>query len=173
MGFSVPNPFGLKFGETPDSKIAEYDIRFYSVPDPHPDFKNYCGKWDPVLGLTSISCTSMIFEKDRFGENSIALYNRIRSQLATKYGQYSESEILFVNSKFNNLKDFVRSILECDRSHSSRWAEQFESILDCEIKEINLEILADGADRSWVKLTYNFVDDEDRGPGEDIGVSSL
>ncbi|TXN07326.1 hypothetical protein FV222_02560 [Methylobacterium sp. WL103] len=169
----MPNPFGLKFGETPGKKVAQYDVKFYCVPEAHPDFKEYSGQWDPDRGLIQVSGVSKVFENDRFGEHSKTVYERVKSQLSLKYGDHHDGEVLFVGSKNEDRKNFIKGIFDSDRRHSSSWASQHGSDLDSSICRIDLEILSSGIDRSWVEIIYSFTDDEDRGPDEIVGLSSL
>lgn len=169
----MPNPFGLAAGQTPDSDVAAYWVNFHEVPKPHPDFKEYSGKWTPEQGLIAIMAYSKLFNEDAAGYSVIRLYDRLKSQLESVYGPSQSAEFIDDDALWSGHDEFIQSILTDERCHFTQWTPEHGSRLDAGIKEINLAIMAESNDAAKVMLRYEFTDDSRAGPGMSVGLSSL
>ena len=169
----MPNPFGVKAGDAPSSEVAEYFVGFHAVPNPHPDLITYRGLWCPKRGLTRISATSQEFREDSSAYRAQALYQRLKRQLASVYGPCGEVEEIDQHAVWGDNDEFVRSLLEDERIHHTRWTEAYGSQLDCEITQISLYISAESYDSSTVNLVYHFNDVAQGQPSDQLGLASL
>lgn len=169
----MPNPFGIEMGSTPGHDTADYFVTLSSVPKPHPDFKNYFAKWDPQNKLSRIHGNSEKFLNDRFGHQSKIIYEKIRSQLSSVYGNFDEIEYIEEYSAYSEDREFVESILIGDRTHMSTWSINTGSRLDSGISKIFLSIEADDSESSYVSLMYTFQNHDNNDQPSMSGSDSL
>lgn len=169
----MPNPFGLKSGETPDSAVASYVVTFHAVPNPHPDMKDYSGLWQPERGLVSVRASSSVFDEDRYGSKALALYDRLKRQLTSVYGSAEAAEFIDDDATWDDNDEYVASIFHEERFHGTIWNEEVGSKLDAGIKKITLMIDAHSNDAASVTILYEFTKGLSFAPGEDVGITSL
>jgi len=169
----MPNPFGLTAGQTPNADTAEYWVNFFAVPKPHPDFKEYSGKWTPEQGLVTVAAYSKTFDEDAAGYGARRLYDRLKNQLSSVYGSSRSAEFIEDDALWSDHDEFVRSILTDERCHFTQWSPDHGSRLDAEIKEINLSIVAESDEAAKVMIRYEFTNNALAGPGMSVGLSSL
>ena len=151
----MPNPFGIALRSTPGHDEAEYEVSFKRIPRPHPDLPNYVANWRPDSGIDRLFASSRINEDDAYGSQSLTLYDRLRSQLIKAYGECEDFHHLKPGAIYDEDRDFVHSLSNGERFHTSVWNAQSGSTLDSGIQEIRLMILATGYDSSQVVLSYS------------------
>jgi hypothetical protein len=163
----MPHPFGLRAGSTPGVDVASYFVIFRSVPTPHPDLIRYTGSWEPDFGLVQLRAESENVTNDRYGRLSLGLYERLKKQLISVYGDYEEVEFLKEGALYSGDDDFCQSIIENERSHFAVWEASAKSRLDSGIRRIILSIEAADSSVSNVQLNYVFKDDDQTDKGTD------
>lgn len=169
----MPSPFGFNAGDTPDSNIAEYSVKFYDVPKPHPDLKDYRGTWRPEVGLTSLTGISRIYEDDSTGLKVKFLYERLKNQLGKVYGKSSSGEYINKDATWGEEHEFLQSMIKRERVHFTEWSNSNGSNLDANIRELMLAIVPEDDERSKLLVRYRFQSWREEGPGEEVGMSSL
>lgn len=167
----MPNPFGVAAGSTPSQSDAAYFITFRSVPNPHPDLKEYRGFWHPKHGLVKIYGVSEIFI-DPSGFRALRLYERIKRQLISVYGTCATVEMIEPASVWSADNEFIASISRGDRYHGSVWDASTKAKLDSSITEICLSVHADDDERCTIHLDYAFVGFNNE-PDDEVGIGSL
>jgi hypothetical protein len=170
----MPDPFGLALGSTPESEYCKYNLSFRKVPNAHPDLVSYFGEWHPRHGLVNIIAASEEFEADPYGSAALKLYERLKQQLKSVYGECREIELVDPDGIYPEADDFLRAIEFGERVHAAQWRREDGSALDSGIEEIYLSIVSLEYDRSSVVLKYSkFTGDFEDPDTHQVGISAL
>ncbi len=170
----MPHPFGLQSGSTPDDKSAKFTVIFREVPNPHPDFTNYEGTWSVKSGLLHINAWSQDFIDDFSGYRALRLYDRVKRQLHSVYGNNKELEYIDQSSIWFGDNEFSKSIDVGDRRHWSIWNKETNARLDSDISSIGLHIFSGAAYTTLrVMIIYKFSNFESHENEDIVGASSL
>ncbi|MEO6299175.1 MAG: hypothetical protein ABIO62_06050, partial [Paracoccaceae bacterium] len=174
LGVTMPNPFGIPLGSTPQLESATYQVSFKHVPNPHPDLTTYAGTWSPNGGMNFVVGCSKPFPDDPSGSAAVLVYDRLKRQLQKIYGPSQSFESVSPDAIYTDDREFVAGLGNHDRSHSHVWTPMTGANLDAEIDYICLEIAFVDQNTAKVILIYS---SEDTGEGEkeydQIGISAL
>ena len=157
----MPHPFGIEFGSTPNSNVASYNMSIENPPKRHPDFAHYTGLWTPEERLKMVIASSKIFEGDDYGSASIALYEKVKRQLVSVYGECEDLEYIEEHSIWNGSHEFARSIEDESRKHCCFWREDRGARLDSEISQITLRVSSCSYEDLQIVLSYVMITEAD------------
>ena len=123
-------PFGMEFGWTLEElENSGAEVEFIdgegritsctvSPTKPHPDFDLYSVYIDSEYGIYMIRPVSTVFTSE-YG--LMDLYNRLKVQLSSVYGEPVELDEVNPESTWSNSRDLIKSIYYGDRILMSMW----------------------------------------------------
>lgn len=148
-------PFGLHFGDAPPEAFSDLDSYTFvssSVPSPHPDFVTYLVASAEGVGVAKIIANSEPIDGDEYGDVTRSLFEKLRAQLTTKYGEPELFDFLKVDSIWSEPRDWANAIRNRERFLSARWKRKAVN-LPSELDVISLDA-HDLGQGCQVSLTY-------------------
>ena len=126
------------------------------MPKPHPDFEGYAVRTTKKTGICQINATTKTISNDRFGIEARSLFNKIKDQLSSIYGNGKLSDFHRSGGIWKGSHEWVMSIRQNERVYQQVWDAESNANLKDNIKEIIMAINAGSSDASWISLQYRF-----------------
>jgi len=155
-------PFGLEMGMRPEeltNQVEEINPGRYiakSVPNPHSAFQQYVLAFSEEQGLYEIRALSEDFSTNAYGNEVQGRFSAVKEKLAKTYGQCKLYDFLFVDSIWDEPRDWMQSLLSQERALSAHWEEKEGVTLDNGIGAIYLRGHATSATEGYISLSYCF-----------------
>lgn len=168
-------PFGIPLGTTVSSldvvRGSSNHLYNVEVPSPHPEFHTYWVQATPRNGTCLIRGIGRSYD-DGSGEFVRQAFDRLRAQLALKYGESKLASFSTSWSIWDPEDKWVSQLRDETRVHQARWSEADESKLSSDLVEILLTVDTPRSDNEyWVHpkdkevayltLQYKFLNYED------------
>lgn len=122
---ALSGPFGLEMGDTIDNLDAvdskNPKTALNSVPNPHPLFQHYSIWHSRNIGVCRIVGISKLYENDRYGSKVQSDFDRIKSAMASKYGDGEKIAFLRSGAIWRDLDEFVMSLHQNERTYAHVW----------------------------------------------------
>lgn len=153
-------PFGVEMGMRLDELNVVKEISdglFIIRPEnPNPDFEHYAVQFSEEQGVCSLAILGHTYSWDPFGENARRDFNDAKEGLSAAYGEGKNIDRIDPEGRLTEERHWVASLYEKEREFLSRW--DFSKQIDAphNLFRIMLSIEAEGADRSYVTLRYDF-----------------
>jgi hypothetical protein len=159
-------PFGLKMGMSKEQlgtkeQVAPGMYKIARVPRPHPDFESYVAQIGPTTGLCYLKALGKKIATSIYGPALRLEYTKIRDQVASTYGKYSETDILRPGSIWDEPRDWMMGLVKKERMLASQWSSETNATLRPGLREVIVGVSAFSTENGFVWLEYYF-DNEPR-----------
>lgn len=149
FGIGRSFPFaGLSIKQT----LKDERLVLKSVPTPHPDFDTYVVTATPHDGVCAIQALSPVMYEDAYGQKARQLFDRVRRQLGSVYGEGTPTASLNRRSPYKEDRRWTAALQHGDRSYQASWTGAFQE----NVRSIVLSVRAHGMVSTFVEIDYQF-----------------
>jgi hypothetical protein len=121
----MTSPFGIPLYSPLNSlnSLAEIQFGIHTVhpPSPHPLFSTYIVRSTPGLGVVWIKAIGPDIENDAFGHATIAVVDRVKDQVALRYGAPEKTDMLLPGSTWEEPQYWMSGLASNERIYSYTW----------------------------------------------------
>jgi len=155
-------PFGLEMGMRPEelsNHMEEINPGRYiakSVPKPHSAFQQYVLAFSEEQGLYEIRALSENFSTSAYGNELQGRFSALKEKLEKTYGECKLYDFLFVDSIWDEPRDWMQSLLSQERALSANWNEKEGVALVNGIGAIYLTGHAISTTEGYLSISYCF-----------------
>ena len=155
-------PFGLEMGMRPEevsNQMEEINPGRYltkSVPKPHSAFQQYVLAFSERQGLYEIRALSEDFSSSAYGNEVQGRFFALKEKLEKAYGDCKLYDFLFVDSIWDEPRDWMQGLLSQERALSGHWERKEGATLDNGIEAIYLRGHATSTSEGYISLSYCF-----------------
>lgn len=140
---SASEPFGV----APGAPVSALDVidsgKYYhwvEVPDPHPEFEKYMVHATPGTGACLVRAIGRDYKNDGTGKHVRRAFDRLRNQLALKYGESTLNDFSRSWSFRDPGEEWVSELREDKLVHQAVWSDADGSDLPADLVEILLTV---------------------------------
>jgi hypothetical protein len=161
-------PFGLDAGLSKksiedmtgkDLKPVADSVDLYTaelLPKKNADFEAYGLLISPDAGLCQIRAVGKSIDTDSFGIALKSKYEELSDSLSSIYGKAEKNDFLVSGSIWEDPKYWMMSLSKRERFLSAQWKGTKESPLKNNLLSVSIEARADGSEKGYIFLQYNF-----------------
>lgn len=134
-----------------------------SLPNGHPDLKDYRLMITPEHGLCKVVGFTDPFTTDVYGQQVQDKFQKFEDALTSKYGTAKKFDMLRPGSIWRDPRDWTTALKKEERVLSSFWSlkGKSKSSLPDNISSINLEASAIDSERAMIMVGYEFTSAND------------
>ena len=155
-------PFGLEMGMSLDGLKAlgvnptMIATGYYKVdpPSPHPEFERYIVQMDATEGVFWIKAVGKDIADSGYGFSTKSKFSEIDKALSAAYGTGQMVDLLFPNSIWDELDDWMMSIRKDERLYYKSWEKSDGSAIASGILSIYLGADASSSSNGYLTLEY-------------------
>lgn len=151
-------PFGISiFGPLSDLQILEEigQGKFrVSAPTPHPAFSDYIVEATDSLGVVWVKANAPIISIDSFGQNIVALTDKIAEQIRLRYGTPQKTDFLMAGSIWEGPQYWLSALESKERYYGYTWDRKNCANVPEDIDTIYVGATAYGGGEGAVTVEY-------------------
>lgn len=155
-------PFGLEMGMSLDGlKVLGVNptmiaTGYYKVepPSPHPGFEQYITRLDATEGVFWIKAMGKDIADSGYGFSAKSEFSEIDKALSAAYGAGEMVDMLFPNSIWDELDDWMMSLRKDERLYFKKWEKSNGTPIASGILSIYLGADASSSSEGYLTLEY-------------------
>jgi hypothetical protein len=159
----IAGPFGLEMGMSLDG-LGKLGVNptvlssggYYTVSpiSPHREFEQYVVRLDPDEGVYWIKAIGKDIADSGYGFSTKSKFSEIEKALSASYGAGKLVDILFPNSIWDELDDWMMSIRQNERFYHKSWEKSNGATLAAGIASIYLAVKTTSSSKGYLTLEY-------------------
>ena len=115
----------------------------------------------PNAGLCQIRVAGITINSSSHGVELRNEYQRMRDALEGVYGTYREANFLRSGSIWDEPEDWMMAVRRGERVLQAAWDGEEGSTMQNNVKQVLLTVSAASTSRGWIRLQYEFDNDEE------------
>ncbi|AZL65101.1 hypothetical protein NY414_04915 [Enterobacter hormaechei] len=131
-----------------------------SLPKKNAEFEAYGLLISPDAGLCQIRAVGKSIDTDSFGIALKSKYEELSDSLSSIYGKADKNDFLISGSIWKEPKYWMMSLDKKERFLSAEWKGTKEKPLKNNLISVSIEARADGSEKGYIFLQYNFTNND-------------